>query len=209
MDGRAFTDVIPARAGIQNCSGKAIAKERRWRNRTMNKRRDSKPVAAHVPTGAKPRLMLVFTRGNSLGVWDKVGMLDREVELYKQLLPRLGGISFLTYGGESEFKYKDRLKAIDIIPNERRYSPTKFSILAPYLLREKFRETDIIKTNQIDGAWTAIIARFLHRKKAIVRCGYLCSDFQRRLGGGLELRLSRSEERRVGKECRSRWSPYH
>ena len=24
-----------------------------------------------------------------------------------------------------------------------------------------------------------------------------------------ELRLGRSEERRVGKECRSRWSPYH
>ena len=24
-----------------------------------------------------------------------------------------------------------------------------------------------------------------------------------------ELRLTRSEERRVGKECRSRWSPYH
>ena len=26
---------------------------------------------------------------------------------------------------------------------------------------------------------------------------------------GLFLRLTRSEERRVGKECRSRWSPYH
>ena len=24
-----------------------------------------------------------------------------------------------------------------------------------------------------------------------------------------ELRKNRSEERRVGKECRSRWSPYH
>ena len=24
-----------------------------------------------------------------------------------------------------------------------------------------------------------------------------------------ELELTRSEERRVGKECRSRWSPYH
>src|SRR2546429_9000167 len=24
-----------------------------------------------------------------------------------------------------------------------------------------------------------------------------------------EIRLTRSEERRVGKECRSRWSPYH
>ena len=29
------------------------------------------------------------------------------------------------------------------------------------------------------------------------------------LGEGEEERLTRSEERRVGKECRSRWSPYH
>ena len=28
-------------------------------------------------------------------------------------------------------------------------------------------------------------------------------------GGGLVADLHRSEERRVGKECRSRWSPYH
>ena len=28
-------------------------------------------------------------------------------------------------------------------------------------------------------------------------------------GGGRALFLLRSEERRVGKECRSRWSPYH
>jgi len=26
---------------------------------------------------------------------------------------------------------------------------------------------------------------------------------------GAERRANRSEERRVGKECRSRWSPYH
>ena len=31
----------------------------------------------------------------------------------------------------------------------------------------------------------------------IVYCEYVCNM------------LSRSEERRVGKECRSRWSPYH
>src|SRR2546426_7861277 len=29
------------------------------------------------------------------------------------------------------------------------------------------------------------------------------------LVGGLTLGADRSEERRVGKECRSRWSPYH
>src|SRR3712207_4898888 len=35
---------------------------------------------------------------------------------------------------------------------------------------------------------------------------------RRSLGGGMEeeiLLSNRSEERRVGKECRSRWSPYH
>ena len=32
------------------------------------------------------------------------------------------------------------------------------------------------------------------------------SDRPRTLGRGV---VSRSEERRVGKECRSRWSPYH
>ena len=28
-------------------------------------------------------------------------------------------------------------------------------------------------------------------------------------GGGATGMMGRSEERRVGKECRSRWSPYH
>src|SRR5260221_9046855 len=32
---------------------------------------------------------------------------------------------------------------------------------------------------------------------------------RRRLLGSLAYRRQRSEERRVGKECRSRWSPYH
>ena len=27
--------------------------------------------------------------------------------------------------------------------------------------------------------------------------------------GGYVVKIMRSEERRVGKECRSRWSPYH
>src|SRR5256886_12613174 len=36
------------------------------------------------------------------------------------------------------------------------------------------------------------------------------SVIERYLGGGLVTMLAmRSEERRVGKECRSRWSPYH
>ena len=52
----------------------------------------------------------------------------------------------------------------------------------------------------------AILARFVH---AICGCGqdwnmpdYVAEAVER-------IRAQRSEERRVGKECRSRWSPYH
>ena len=42
----------------------------------------------------------------------------------------------------------------------------------------------------------------------------MCNDgwlqgWHERNGGNLTYRMTRSEERRVGKECRSRWSPYH
>ena len=39
----------------------------------------------------------------------------------------------------------------------------------------------------------------------------MSSDVQQRVASGAQSRrgLCRSEERRVGKECRSRWSPYH
>jgi glycosyltransferase involved in cell wall biosynthesis len=144
----------------------------------------------HLPD-SKTNLMLLFTRGISLRVWDTVGMLDRELALYRRLLPKLSGIRFLTYGDESERDYEGTLGGIGILPNERGLSPTRFSILAPLLHRREFREADVIKTNQLDGAWTGVIAKLLFRKKLIVRCGYIWSDFQRnQLGDGLAAKAS-------------------
>ena len=37
----------------------------------------------------------------------------------------------------------------------------------------------------------------------------ICDPIQKELEGPTKDRPTRSEERRVGKECRSRWSPYH
>ena len=37
----------------------------------------------------------------------------------------------------------------------------------------------------------------------------ICADIGASTGGFTDCMLTRSEERRVGKECRSRWSPYH
>jgi len=52
------------------------------------------------------------------------------------------------------------------------------------------------------GTWTAVLARFGTMTLAEV----LEPAIELAHGG---FPISRSEERRVGKECRSRWSPYH
>ena len=49
-------------------------------------------------------------------------------------------------------------------------------------------------------------AQYLRQLLAPLGVYQLNAPFQ---GGELEALGDRSEERRVGKECRSRWSPYH
>ena len=46
---------------------------------------------------------------------------------------------------------------------------------------------------------------------ALIHLGYLAYDRREQMAyiPNEEIRSERSEERRVGKECRSRWSPYH
>ena len=55
---------------------------------------------------------------------------------------------------------------------------------------------------EITGVVAAINALDIMCKTADVEL----ASWERKLGGRL---VTRSEERRVGKECRSRWSPYH
>ena len=47
---------------------------------------------------ANVRLVLFFTRGLSLRVWDEIGILSREAALYRRLAPVLRRIAFVTYG---------------------------------------------------------------------------------------------------------------
>ena len=72
-------------------------------------------------------------------------------------------------------------------------------------INRKTAETDISLKLDIDG---------MGENKIDTGCGFLdhmLTLFSRHGGFDLELGCigDRSEERRVGKECRSRWSPYH
>ena len=129
------------------------------------------------------KLILFFTFGVSLKIWNDVGILDREIEMYKRLSRYLRGIYFLSYGNESELAFLKKLSGIKLLHNRWRFKSILFSLLAPLLYWREMKEATFFKTNQINGSWTAIIAKFFFGKKLVVRCGYLPSLLYRRKRG--------------------------
>ena len=127
------------------------------------------------------RLVVFFSRGMSLDGWRRAGILDRELALYRSLLPHLEHLAFVTYGGEDDLGLARQVVGIEILPNRWGLPSNLYSVLAPYLHRRTLGRATVFKTNQINGAWCGVIAKWLFRKKLVVRCGYLWSDFMVRL----------------------------
>ena len=55
----------------------------------------------------------------------------------------------------------------------------------------------------------SFVLTFRTEGSVTVACDRCLDDLELPISSVDRLRLCRSEERRVGKECRSRWSPYH
>lgn len=118
---------------------------------------------------------LFFTRGIGVDIWKKKGMYQREVSLYKVLAQAHSVRStFFTYDPE---EYNDVVtKAPAWMPN------ILYSILLPFMHGRTLKTCDVYKTNQMDGAWTALIAKWLYKKPLIVRCGYEWYLFSKQIG---------------------------
>jgi glycosyltransferase involved in cell wall biosynthesis len=124
-------------------------------------------------------LILFFTYGVSLKTWDKFGLIDREILLYKNLVEKGMQITFITYGDCSDYHYQGKLSEVEIVPFYAYTKKPKLKVFAllhslflPFILREKIKQADILKTNQMWGSWVALFSKLLYRKKMIVRCGY-------------------------------------
>jgi len=144
-------------------------------------------------------LALFFTAGVSLQVWDRKGMFAREVALYRRLQERGIRVSFVTYGDSRDRAYASRLPGVRILCNRWRLPASAYRRLLPLLHGARLRRATLFKTNQINGAGTALRAARLWRKPLIARCGYLWSAFAERAHGpdGAATRLALAEERRV------------
>lgn len=115
---------------------------------------------------------LFFTRGLSLSKWDELGMLHREIKIYQELSTNFKTIYFFTYG-TNDMSYVSILPPnIVIVERPRWIPPNMYSVILPFVQRSILRKVHIVKTNQMDGSWAAVIAKKIYKVKLVVRCGY-------------------------------------
>ncbi len=139
----------------------------------------------------EPSLILFFTRSVSLGDWISSGLVDREKIIYEEFLKKkiFKKVYWITYGSR-DLELSKKLHAdgsLDpriIILEKNKFFQTKFLnyIYSFYLIfkfRKYFLKASILKTNQIDGSWSALLAKFIYRKPLFLRCGYLISKSER------------------------------
>ena len=124
------------------------------------------------------KLLVLFSFKVSLKDWHNLGILSREISLYKKINEGNNLISFLTYGNKEDLRYKELLDDIKIFPasyqikSKNRITQLLKSFLLPIKFRNLFKNIDIIRTNQISGSWIAWLAKLFYRKKLIIRGGY-------------------------------------
>ena len=117
-------------------------------------------------------LTLFFTYGTSLEDWAKNGSIDREINVYKKFLNHFDKIYFITYG-KNDSEYADKFpKDIVILPKKININNALYSLLIPFAYKKELKESDWLKTNQMMGSWSAVLAKLFFRKKLALRAGY-------------------------------------
>ena len=84
---------------------------------------------------------------------------------------------------------------------------TKISERLSSAERESYTNKDIERGNELEPQARSLYE--LETGNKVCEAGFIINKSVSMKGGVSVDGLIRSEERRVGKECRSRWSPYH
>lgn len=136
------------------------------------------------------KVALFFTRGISLARWHEQGLLAREKQLYEALLGAsiVSDVYWVTYG-HNDPVLADKLQRENLLhPNihvlpmpdwcNAKWKILLYSVIAPILYRKQLSQCCVYKTNQMDGAWTALVSKLLFRKKLLVRTGFTLSQLE-------------------------------
>lgn len=124
-----------------------------------------------------------MTRGMSLEAWERAGIIDRELALYRRYGMQNVEVGIVTYGGPREGVYADRVPGLKVLYNRWRLPNPWYERLVPWLHASWLRHSHVVKTNQTNGGLLALRAARLWRKPLLARCGYMFSEFRSREEG--------------------------
>jgi len=138
------------------------------------------------------KLVLFFTYGNSLTTWLDSGLLDREKLIYEEHLTQktVSKIYWMTYGVNDAEIARQLIYQKQLNPNiqvlgmpqlfKGRIGRLLYSLIMPFYYKKILKSADILKTNQMMGSWTAIIAGKIWKKPVVVRTGYTLTLYAKR-----------------------------
>ncbi len=124
----------------------------------------------------------------SLSSWQQTGIFEREIALYRRLAQRGVQVTLFSYGHRDDLAFEREIAPVRVLPlwGARRLPGGRilrrlWSLALPWRYRREFGSVSLLKTNQMFGAWVAVITKWLTRKPLLVRCGF---DFHRFLVDG-------------------------
>ena len=123
-------------------------------------------------------VLYIFSFRSTLSSWKNSGFLDREIRFFQEVSRNLNVTFYLlTYGSSEDFEiFKgSNIKIIPMFKKSKNINKSFYliwSIIYPIVYRNKFKNIDIIKANQLSGSWVGIILKFILNKPLIVRTGY-------------------------------------
>jgi glycosyltransferase involved in cell wall biosynthesis len=121
--------------------------------------------------------VLFFTRGVGLEHWQREGILERELALYRRLRPAVGRISFVTYGRGRDREIARTLPEFTVYHNRWNLPDEWHARLVAQGLARTWCQPMIFKSNQLPGADLPLRALGQASARYIARCGYLYTDF--------------------------------
>lgn len=126
------------------------------------------------------KILVLFTYKNSLGTWKSSGIINRELSYYKNLSKKNEiEYIFLTFGDDSEYQYLKDYQNLSVIPiyeyikkSDNNFKLFFRTLKLPFLVKDQLNEISIIKTNQLNGSWIAILLKLIIKKPLLIRTGY-------------------------------------
>lgn len=131
-------------------------------------------------------IALFLTEKTSFAVWERAGFLARGVKSYNRLASLCDHFYFISYGDARERAYQPLFaKNCSILWKRHSWMPMRmYGFISPFIHWRILKTVDVFYSGQMQGAWSALIAKIAFRKKFVLNCGYQWSVFAREGGAG-------------------------